>query len=130
MLIHANMPLKFWAEAVNVAVYVHNYCPTSSLDYNSPFKCWHNRQPDVSNLKVFGCICYVHISNQLHQKLDPKARKMIFIGYSEGTKGFKVYNPESDWYNTIEYCINLFIYLPLWGASNKKPCPMPVFWKD
>ena len=96
MLIHANMPLKFWAEAVNVAVYVHNYCSTSSLDYDTPFKCWYKRQPDVSNLRVFGCICYMHVSKQLRQKPDTKARKMIFIGYPEGTKGFKVYDPECD----------------------------------
>ena len=28
---------------------------------------------DISHLKVFGCIAYVHIPNERRTKLDPKA---------------------------------------------------------
>ena len=48
---------------------------------------------DVSHLKVFGCIAYVHIPDELRTKLDPKAEKCIFIGYSLEQKGYRCYNP-------------------------------------
>ena len=46
----------------------------------------------VSLLKVFGCIAYVHILDELRTKLDPKAEKCIFIGYSLEQKGYHCYN--------------------------------------
>ncbi len=35
----------------------------------------------LSHLKVFGCIAYVHVPGELRTKLDPKAKKCVFIGY-------------------------------------------------
>ena len=32
MMFEKKMPLEFWAEAVNIAVYVLNRCPTKALD--------------------------------------------------------------------------------------------------
>ncbi len=41
MIFHAKMPLNFWAEAVNTAVYLHNRSRlTSSLKHKTPFECW------------------------------------------------------------------------------------------
>ena len=39
---------------------------------------------------MFGCVCYYHVPDSQRQKLDPKARKAIFVGYPEGVKGYKV----------------------------------------
>ena len=52
MHIHAKMPLKVWAEAVNTAVYLHNRSPTSALKGKTPFESWSGKKPNVSNLKV------------------------------------------------------------------------------
>ena len=40
-----------------------------------------------------GCIAYVHVSDELRTKLDPKAEKCVFIGYPAEKKGYKCYNP-------------------------------------
>ena len=45
----------------------------------------------VSQLKVFGCVAYAHVPDELRKKLD-KGQKCIFIGYSEDTKAFKLYD--------------------------------------
>ena len=54
MLHHAKMPLKFWAEALNTAVYLRNRSPTTALDGITPYECFHGEEPDVRNLRVLG----------------------------------------------------------------------------
>ena len=95
MILHANVPLNLWAEAVNTSVYVHNRSPTVALDNQTPYECWFQKKPDVSNLRVFGCVCYYHIPSIQRKKLDPKSRKAIFVGYPADTKGYKLYDIES-----------------------------------
>ena len=92
MIHHAKLPLQFWAEAVNTAVYLHNRSPTVALKDKTSFECWFGRKPDISNLRVFGCVCYMHVPDGQRRKLDPKSSKGIFVGYPEGTKGYKLYD--------------------------------------
>ena len=92
MLFHAKLPLSFWAEAVKCATYIWNRSPTSALANKTPHECWFGKKPDLSNIRVFGCISYVHVPKELRKKLDAKAEKCIFVGYPDGTKGFKLYN--------------------------------------
>jgi hypothetical protein len=40
------------------------------------------KKPNVSHLKVFGYIAYVHINDDKISKLDPKVEKCIFVEYS------------------------------------------------
>jgi hypothetical protein len=41
---------------------------------------------------VFGSTAYVHVPENQRRKLDPKARKMIFVGYDwKTTKLYRVY---------------------------------------
>ncbi len=41
---------------------------------------------------MFGCIAYVHVPDELRTKLDPKAEKCVFIGYSLEQKGYRCHN--------------------------------------
>ena len=89
MLIHAKMRLKFWAEAVNTAVYLHSRSPTSAVKDKTPFESWFRKKPNMSNLKVSGSVCFVHTPVHLRKKLDPKSRKAIFVGYPWKVKATK-----------------------------------------
>ena len=93
MIHHANVPKEFWAEAVNTAVYLKNRSPSVALKDKTPYECMFHVKPNVSNLKTFGCIAYVHIRPEERKKFDVKSTKAIFVGYPEGMKGFKLYNP-------------------------------------
>jgi hypothetical protein len=53
------------------------------------------KKPDVLHLRVFGCITYVHVRDEKRSKLDPKAKKCIFIGYSLEQKGYRCFNPST-----------------------------------
>ena len=94
ILYHAKLPLEFCAEACSTAVYLHNRNPTTALKDQTPFECLFGRRPDISQLKVFGCVSYVHISDSQRRKLEAKAHKAIFVGYPPGVKGYKLYDLE------------------------------------
>ena len=55
----------------------------------TPKENYIGRKSNLSHLKVFGCIAYVHIPYELRNKLNPKAEKCIFVGYSIEQKRHK-----------------------------------------
>ncbi|KAJ3707124.1 hypothetical protein LUZ61_010829 [Rhynchospora tenuis] len=96
MLKSKNMPKEFWAEAVQCAVYLQNRCPTASLENMTPQEAWCGVKPAVSHLKVFGSVAYAHILDQRSTKLDDKSKKLIFIGYDERSKAYKLIDPATN----------------------------------
>ena len=44
---------------------------------------------------VFGCTCFVRDHNPARGKLDPRALKCVFVGYSPTQKWYKCYHPPS-----------------------------------
>ena len=57
MLADANLPTKFWAEALITAVHINNHLPTSANPHNaSPYELWTGAAPQLSNIRTFGCI--------------------------------------------------------------------------
>ena len=81
MMSHARLPQVFWAEAVNTAAYLVNFSPHSAILFKTPFEMWHGREPDYSVLRIFGCDAYAHVPSIGRSKLDPRAKKCIFLGY-------------------------------------------------
>ncbi|KAI5322996.1 hypothetical protein L3X38_032068 [Prunus dulcis] len=53
-------------------------------------KRWEDSS-DHKKLRVFGCDAYYHVKEN---KLDPRARKTIFLGFNNGVKGFRLWNTE------------------------------------
>ena len=51
------------------------------------------KKPEVSHLKISGCLVYVHIPKEKRTKLHPSEKKGIFVGYCEVSKEFKIYIP-------------------------------------
>ncbi len=95
MLNEKNWPNYFWAEAVTIVVYIMNRTPTTVVHGMTPEEKFTGKKPDVSHLIVFGYIAYVHVTNEKKSKIDPKAEKCIFIGYSLEQKGYRCFNPST-----------------------------------
>ncbi|KAG7310616.1 hypothetical protein JYU34_003408 [Plutella xylostella] len=93
MLQEAGLEQKYWAEAVNTAVYLKNRSPTMSVKGYTPEEKWTGKRVSVSYLRIFGCVAYAQ--KHLKKKLDPKAKRYIFVGYCESTKGYRLINPEN-----------------------------------
>ena len=88
MLKGAGLSNEFWAEAVANATYVRNRSPTSSLENITPYEAWWNKKPSVKHLRIFGCKAYSHVPKKFRQKLDNRAVKCIFLGYTTCSKAY------------------------------------------
>jgi Integrase core domain/GAG-pre-integrase domain len=93
LLFSANLSKTYWSDAILTACYLINHLSSHIFDFQSPMEILYNRKFNISHLQVFGCICYVH--SQHAGKLDPHARKCVFIGYRSYKKGYKCYDPTS-----------------------------------
>ena len=97
MLSHAGLSNRYWAEAVaTAAAYTRNRTPTAAIkEKQTPYERWYGKRPNVSNLKVFGCMAFAHISDAQKQKLDKKSEKHQFDGYSVRSKGYRLFDKKS-----------------------------------
>ena len=93
MLRSVGIGQEFWAEAMETTCYLVNRSPTSTLIDKIPQEVWTGKKPSIKHLKVLGCDAYVHVPKEKRSKLDNKAEKCIFIGYKDGMKGYKLWNP-------------------------------------
>jgi hypothetical protein len=57
-----------------------------------PQESWTGMKHNVAHLKVFGCVTYAHVPDELRKKLYNKGQKCIFFGYSDDTKAYKLYD--------------------------------------
>jgi len=92
MLNEKNLSNYFWAEAVATIVYIMNQTPIATIHDMTPEEKFIGKKPNVSHLRAFGCIPYVHVPDEKRSKLDPKAEKCIFIGYSLEQKRYRCFN--------------------------------------
>ncbi|GAA0166461.1 hypothetical protein LIER_21609 [Lithospermum erythrorhizon] len=90
-----NMPKFLWSEAIVWSVYVLNRCPTISVKGKTPQEAWNGRKPVVDYLKVWGCLAHDHVPKVNRGKLDKRSTICVFLGISEGTKGYRLYNTET-----------------------------------
>ena len=95
MRIHAGLPKMFWAEAVNTAAYLINRGPSILLDGKIPEEVWSGKEVNLSHLRVFGCISYVHIDSAERSKLDAKSNKCVFVGYGDDEFGYRFWDYEN-----------------------------------
>ncbi|CAD6985988.1 unnamed protein product, partial [Tilletia controversa] len=90
------LPLEFWAEAAMTATYIRNRCPSSANGGKTPFELWHGTPPNLSDLRVFGCLAFAMLSDkQREHSLAFRSRPGVFIGYDMGQKGYRIYFPDT-----------------------------------
>ncbi|XP_056860009.1 uncharacterized protein LOC130508491 [Raphanus sativus] len=96
MLFQANLPVKFWGEAISSATHVINMTPSKILQGKSPYEVLFGKKPHYSSLRVFGSLCYAHRKDRSRDKFGPRSRRCIFVGYPFGKKGWRVYDTETN----------------------------------
>jgi hypothetical protein len=62
MFFHSFLPKSYWGEALLIANYLQNRCPTKAiLENKSPYEVWTRISPTLIHLKIFRCIAYALI---------------------------------------------------------------------
>ncbi|CAN1317287.1 hypothetical protein LINPERPRIM_LOCUS30387 [Linum perenne] len=83
----------FWAEALSYAVHLVNRLPTATTGGKAPLEVWSSEPvKEYDQLHIFGCPAYYHVQDL---KLDPRANKAKFMGFSVGVKKFRLWFMES-----------------------------------
>lgn len=83
-----------WAEAVNTAVYILNRTSSSKNPIQTPFEVWHGTKPDLSHIRVFGSVAYVHVPQQMRKKLDARAKRLLLVGYENDSTNYRLFDPK------------------------------------
>jgi len=65
-----------------------NKTPCSAINFEFPDKRWSGKAPIYSYLRRYGYVTFVHTDDE---KLNPRAKKGVLIGYPSGVKGYKVW---------------------------------------
>lgn len=94
MLFDADLPKKYWAEAMHTAVYLMNRSITGDVN-KMPEELWSGAPVDLSNLKIFGTPAMAFIPKGRRKKTSAqlKSRPLIFVGYSSNNGGYRLIDP-------------------------------------
>lgn len=83
-----------------------NRCPSTTINLKTSMKLWSGHAADYNNLKIFGCLVYAHTRQN---KLDPRAKRCVFIAYPEGIKGYKLWSLEPGQHNVLLVVMPFFM---------------------
>ena len=71
MLHDQDLPMHLWEKVVRTTVYVHNHTPHRVLENKTPEEVSSSKKPELSHLRIFGCLVYIHIPKGKRTKLEP-----------------------------------------------------------
>ena len=90
------LPLFLWEHAIQHTVYLQNWAYTKALKETTPFQIWTGGKPSVKHLREFRAPIWILRQGQNKgHKFEPKSLQKIFLGFDDGSKSVKYYNPET-----------------------------------
>lgn len=87
MIHDQDLPMYLRVEATRTTVYLHNKMPHQALGNKTPEELFIGKKLEVSHLRIFGCLLYIHVPKEKRLKLNPSRNKGIFLGYSDSSMG-------------------------------------------
>ncbi|KAK2977888.1 hypothetical protein RJ640_022679 [Escallonia rubra] len=95
LLFQMKVPKPFWADAISTACFLINRMPSTVLHGDVPYSVLFPTKPLFPvEPRIFGSTCFVRDVRPHLTKLDPKALKCVFLGYSRLQKGYRCYSPD------------------------------------
>lgn len=95
LLLQSGMGATFWSEAIATACHIRNRCPTNGLNGEIPFVKWTGKKLKAYYLRKFGSKVLVLNKDPRKDKLAQRSVEGVFVGYSRGRKGYRVWMPNA-----------------------------------
>ncbi|KAJ9561930.1 hypothetical protein OSB04_007090 [Centaurea solstitialis] len=131
MLAQSQLPQYLWAEAVNTACYTQNRSIIHRRFGKTPYHVLFGRIPNIDYFKVFGCPCFVLNETENRGKFGPKSDEMIFVGYSDCSVAYRVFNKRSRVvYESVNVRFDPFVELSSNISSNADTVSNNVVFTD
>ncbi|GBN49673.1 Retrovirus-related Pol polyprotein from transposon TNT 1-94 [Araneus ventricosus] len=98
LLLQSGLPMKFWAEAINCAVYIRNRCPTRGLqdENQTPVQKFFGKKPTVKHFQTFGQKAFALNKQPQKGKFDARSTECIFIGYSDENRVYRLFDSQAN----------------------------------
>jgi hypothetical protein len=98
MMLNEHMtPRHFWVDAISTACYISNRIFLCSIMHLTPFEFHFGCKPSVSDLKPFGCKCFILKCGNL-DKFESRSSDDILLGYTPHGRSYRLFNLKT---NTI-----------------------------
>ena len=81
------------AYAFQTTSYLINRQPTPLLHNKSPFEAGFHQRPIYLKFKKLSCLCYPLTRPYNSNKMEPKSKASIFLGYSSAQNAYKYFDP-------------------------------------
>ena len=93
-LLDADLSTDWWEYALRHVTWVKNrtYCSALSSPI-TPYQAWFEKKPNISMLRVFGCMAIYHIAAEKRRGWDSPGEWGVFLGMAPRMKGWLFYNP-------------------------------------
>ncbi|GJW57234.1 retrovirus-related pol polyprotein from transposon TNT 1-94 [Tanacetum coccineum] len=92
MLLFSKLPKFLWVEAFSTACFTQNRSFIHTRYNKTPNGLNKGRKPNIQYFHVSGSLCYPTNDRDDLGKMRRKADIAIFVGYSESSMGFHIYN--------------------------------------
>jgi len=102
---------NFWDYAIIYSNYLYNNTPYSQNNFEIPNEIFYDKLVAIKHVRTFGCITYYKNIN--NNKLEPHARKDIFLGFKESSHSYC-----KDIINIFNTLHNLISYIKLFNVNH------------
>ncbi|GBM92767.1 Retrovirus-related Pol polyprotein from transposon TNT 1-94 [Araneus ventricosus] len=94
MLQDSGLQPRFWAEALHAYVHTKNRRSHKLTEGKTPMEVWSGHKPSIRHCRTFGSLAYVYVPTVNRNKLQPKAKIGILVGYAVNRRGYRVWLPK------------------------------------
>jgi len=95
LLSQSGLARTWWEDAATHWLHGKIRLPSSTTAPLTPFELFYNRKPDLSSMRPFGCLAYVHLQKDQRPALLPHVTQCVLIGYPMDYKGWRFWDPQT-----------------------------------